>query len=167
MKKGAHYLALAMALTVMTGGMKAGATLPEEKSTAESMYGPLEKITVIDAVYGNLNGGLAEIQAIPTSYTTVSVPSVSTVSITSSGTSKWFKFTAPESKRYAMKAISNGLDTDGVLYNSAGTKLASSNDGRVMHNQKDTHISEVLTAGNVYYVEMKLKSTTPTGSAES
>ena len=164
MKKGAHYLALAMALTVMTGGMKAGATLPEEKSTAESMYGPLEKITVIDAVYGNLNGGLAEIQAIPTGYTTVSVPSVSTVSITSSGTSKWFKFTAPESKRYAMKAISNGLDTDGVLYNSAGTKLASSNDGRVMHNQKDTHISEVLTAGNVYYVEMKLKSTTPTGS---
>lgn len=51
------------------------------------------------------------------------------------------------SKKFAMKAISNGLDTKGYLYNSAGTQIATSNYGKVMHNYKDTHIYENLTAG--------------------
>lgn len=144
--------------------------IQQQQDTGERETGitAIGDMYAVDHMYGlsQINGSIGDVSlmAIPSSYTTVSIPSTQTVTISSSGTSKWFRFTAPESKRYSIKAVSNNLDTHGFLYNSAGTLLSSSNDGRVMHNQKDTNISEILTAGNVYYVEVQLKSSTPTGT---
>ena len=154
-------LAFVVFLSAGTGSALVSAA-GERLTVIEDMY-------AIDHMYGAAQlivGEGASILSVPSSYTTVTLPSIQSVTISTSGTSKWFRFTAPESKRYAIKAVSNGLDTHGFLYNSAGTQLASSNDGRVMHNQKDAYISEILTAGEIYYYEVQLKSSTPTGSFE-
>lgn len=145
------------------------------KTVAEDMYaeqGPLVVPDTLriaaDAMYGEsvaipFSGAPSiGLMSIPSSYTTITFPSIHTVTINTGGTSKWFRFTAPASKKFAMKAISNGLDTKGYLYNSAGTQIATSNYGKVMHNYKDTHIYENLTAGSVYYLEVNLG--TKTGS---
>jgi hypothetical protein len=77
------------------------------------------------------------------------------------GESVYYVFTPTESRSYRIKS-SGGCDTYGYLYNSSKTQLAANDDSR--DNDEDFGITYSLTAGQTYYIVVKLYSATNTGS---
>ena len=69
----------------------------------------------------------------------------------------YFSFTATKTESYTIKS-NGGLDTYGYLYNSSKTQLTY-NDGGT-----DFTITYNLTAGETYYIAVKMYSTSATGS---
>lgn len=129
----------------------------------DDMYGKRNTpLIAIDDMYSGQNlmiqSTASILASIPSQYTSITFPSTHNATILSAGNSVWYSFVAPSTGRYAIKAMSGSQDTIGWLFDSAGTQLASSNDGRVKPNIKDFHISEVLTGGNRYYVQVKYSS---------
>lgn len=80
-----------------------------------------------------------------------------TVNINSAGSKKYLKFVPSSSRTYTIKST-GGLDTYGEIYNSTYSKLKY-NDGVT-----DFSMSYYMTAGETYYIVVKLYSTSATGS---
>ena len=80
-----------------------------------------------------------------------------TVTIDTAGEKVYYKFTATESKSYTIKS-SGGLDTYGYLYDSSQSQLTY-NDGST-----DFTITRSLTAGETYYIVVKMCSSSETGT---
>ncbi len=91
--------------------------------------------------------------AAPASYTTITSGSSKSVSITSSGQIKYFKFVPTVSGTYKFYSSGGSIDTYGYLLNSSGSQLASDDDSGT-----DNHfsISYSLTAGATYYWGAKM-----------
>ena len=79
------------------------------------------------------------------------------VTIDNAGEKVYYKFIPTESRSYTIKST-GGLDTYGYLYGSSKTQL-NSHDG-----WSDFSMSCNLTAGNTYYIVVKLSSSYKTGS---
>ena len=80
-----------------------------------------------------------------------------TVTIDTAGEKVYYKFTATDSKSYTIKS-SGGLDTYGYLYDSSQSQLTY-NDGTT-----DFTITRSLTAGETYYVVVKMYSSSAMGT---
>ena len=83
------------------------------------------------------------------------------VIIDTKGESVYYKFTPTESRSYTINS-SGDYDTYGYLYNSSQNKL-SENDDRTDNND-NFKITYTLTAGQTYYIVVKLYNTTITGN---
>ena len=69
-------------------------------------------------------------------------------------TEEWFKFTAPQTKKYTIYTTGT-LDTVGTIYNSSGTTIAS-NDDYFDNGNLNFRIICDLTAGKTYYIKVRL-----------
>ena len=69
-------------------------------------------------------------------------------------TEEWFKFTAPQTKKYTIYTTGT-LDTIGTIYNSSGTTIAS-NDDYFDNGNLNFRIICDLTAGKTYYIKVRL-----------
>ena len=67
---------------------------------------------------------------------------------------EWFKFTAPQTKKYTIYTTGT-LDTIGTIYNSSGTTIAS-NDDYFDNGNLNFRIICDLTAGKTYYIKVRL-----------
>ena len=89
----------------------------------------------------------------------ISVTSVEsiTANIDTAGEKIYYKFVPTETKSYTIKS-SGGLDTYGYLYDSNQSQITY-NDG-----SKDFTITRSLTAGETYYIVVKMYSSSATGT---
>ncbi len=87
--------------------------------------------------------------AAPSSYTNISADSTAYVSISSSSSSKYFKFVPAYSGTYAFYSTNSSGDPYGYLRDADGNYLASSDD----YSGTDFYISYYCTAGTTYYIE--------------
>lgn len=67
------------------------------------------------------------------------------------GTTQWFKFTAPESRKYTILTVGS-LDTMGTLYNAAGEEVAYNND---FAGKTNFRIIQDLIFGETYYIKVE------------
>ena len=81
----------------------------------------------------------------------ISVKTVVNGCICCPGTEQWFKFTAPENKKYAI-FTTGSLDTIGTLYDCDGVEL-DCNDN--YNGKENFRIKYVLNAGETYYVKVE------------
>ncbi len=97
--------------------------------------------------------------AAPTSYTTMYLGDVKSVSITSSGGCKYFKFVPEYSGSYSFYSTGS-VDSYGYLLDSTGTQLTYDDDAG---DDLNFNITYSLTAGNTYYLKAAMFSSN-TGS---
>lgn len=98
--------------------------------------------------------------AAPTSYTDITADSSASVSITSAGSSKYFRFTPTQSGTYTFYS-EGSYDTYGHLLDSTGTEIATNDDGGSGSNFSITY---ACTAGATYYVRARMYNSSRTGS---
>lgn len=94
--------------------------------------------------------------AAPSSYTDITADSTASVSITSSGTSKYFRFVPTQSGTYRFYSDNNSgasSDTRGYLLDASGSVLTSDDDGGSNHNFLITYD---CTAGVTYYIQAQM-----------
>ena len=82
------------------------------------------------------------------------------VNIASGGQIVYFAFTATESKSYTIQSTGSS-DTYATLYNASQSSLTTNDDGGSGSNFKITY---TMTAGNTYYIAVKLYSSSSTGT---
>ena len=80
--------------------------------------------------------------------------------ITTAGGKVYYSFTANESRSYTFYSTGS-LDTYGYLYDSNQSQLTSNDDGG---NNGNFSITRTLTAGEIYYLVVRLYSSSSTGS---
>lgn len=98
--------------------------------------------------------------AAPASYTTITADSTASVSITSSGSSKYFRFVPTKSGTY--KIYSTGsIDSKCTLLDASGSELTTNDDGGEGNNFSITYNCVANTA---YYIKAYLYSSSATGS---
>ena len=99
--------------------------------------------------------------AAPTSYTTITTNSTASVSITSSGSAKYFKFVPTASGTYKFYSTNYTSDPCGALLDASGNTLTTNDDGGTDYNFIITYD---CTANTTYYIKAYLYSSSSTGS---
>jgi hypothetical protein len=84
------------------------------------------------------------------------------VVIDEAGEMVYFVFTATESRSYTIQSSNNSGDTYGHLYNASQGQMASDDDGA--GNGNNFKITYTLTAGETYYIGVRMYSNTTTGT---
>ncbi len=87
--------------------------------------------------------------AAPSSYTTITADSTASVTISSSGTSKYFRFVPAQSGTYRFYSSANYGDTYGSLLDASGNTLTSNDDSGGSGNFSITYD---CTKGTTYYI---------------
>jgi peptidase domain protein len=82
------------------------------------------------------------------------------VNIASGGQVVYFAFTATESKSYTIQSTGSS-DTYATLYNASQSSLTTNDDSV---SDKNFKITYTMTAGNTYYIAVKLYSSSSTGT---
>lgn len=89
--------------------------------------------------------------AAPTSYSTITAGSSAYLSISSSGSVKYFKFVPTQSGTYKFYSSSNGSsDPKGALLNASGSSLVSDDDGG---NNRNFSMTYNCVANTTYYIK--------------
>lgn len=88
---------------------------------------------------------------------TMDASELKTVTIDTAGEKVYFKFVPTETKSYTISS-QGGLDTYGYLYNVSMSQIAS-NDGGT-----DFSMTYTLTAGETYYIAVRMYSNSATGT---
>ena len=88
--------------------------------------------------------------AAPTSYTTIRTNSTASVSITSSGGAKYFKFVPTQSGTYKFYSTNYSGDPYGALLSASGSTLVTNDDGGGSYNFSITY---ACTANTTYYIK--------------
>ncbi len=99
--------------------------------------------------------------AAPTSYTTITTNSTASVSITSSGGAKYFKFVPTQSGDYKFYSSSASGDPYVELLDASGAQLAKNDDGASNYNFSLTY---ACTENTTYYIKARMYSSSGTGS---
>lgn len=103
-------------------------------------------------------GGTVSVNAAPSSYTELAIPSTTTVTTTSASQKIYYKIVPSATGRYCFKSDSgSGGDTYARLLNSSGSQLAYCDSGLMQPNVEDFHINEILTKNTTYYLEVQNK----------
>ena len=99
--------------------------------------------------------------AAPESYTTIMTDSTEAVSITSSGSAKYFKFVPTQSGTYEFYSTNYTADPKASLLDASGNTLVTDDDSGSDNNFSFTY---ACTAGTTYYVKAYMWSSSSTGS---
>ncbi len=99
--------------------------------------------------------------AAPTGYTDIYADSTASVSITSSGSAKYFRFVPMYSGTYKFYSTDYTSDPYGALLDASGNALVTNDDGGTNYNFSITYD---CVAGTVYYIKANLLSSSSTGS---
>jgi uncharacterized repeat protein (TIGR02543 family) len=101
----------------------------------------------------------------PSSYTTMYANTTYSCTISPAGVEKWYRFTATASGTHVFtssytSSSTTSTDPYGYVYNSSGSLLAYNDD----YSGRNFRISVTLTAGQVYYLKVRLYSSSATGT---
>lgn len=147
-------LSALLAMLMVFGGVAAGAMQVNANEPASTQQEPLPTIE------GEEPLSTVVAQSAPSSYTIMSAGTNYTASISPAGTIRYFRFTASSTGTYAF--ISSGsADAYGYLLDAAGNQITYNDDNGTDRNFR---ISYSLTQGSVYYLKVKLYSSSATGS---